>query len=178
MKSQTLPLVVFAVIWCCGCSSSSPAAPSVETTYELRITESPSCRAMAAATPGNFFQFGTVTVHVRGSFFDGTFLLVDDSLAVFGAQCSNTSRPALRLVGASAGAGVVSGRLDGGVWSHSSCVGSYFGAEGAVSGTRDATTANGLLNGRLVNGIFALNNQGFCQAIDHTWSITPAAAQP
>jgi hypothetical protein len=178
MRSQTAPLVVLAVTWCCGCSSSSPSAPSVETIYELRITESPSCPAIAAATPGNFFQFGIVTVHVKGSFSDGTFLLVDDSLAVFGAQCSNTSRPALRLLGAGAGAGAVSGRMDGGVWSHSSCVGSYFGAEGTVSGTRDATSASGLLNGRLVNGIFALNNQGFCPAIDHTWSLKPAAAQP
>ena len=47
--------------------------------------------------PANFFKFGVVTVHVKGSFPEGTFLLVDDSLAVFGSQCSNNSRPALRL---------------------------------------------------------------------------------
>ena len=172
MRALT-PHLVAAVLLCSGCSS--PSAPSSsETTYELRITESPSCAAFAAAIPANFFQFGTATVHVKGSFSAGTFLLVDDSLAVFGSQCSSTSRPELRL-DVTAGPGVVSGRLDGGGWSPSSCVGTYHGAQGTVTGTRDATSASGLLNGTLVNGIFALNNQGFCQATDHTWSLKPAS---
>jgi hypothetical protein len=174
MKSRTAPLVVLAAIWCGGCGS--PAAPSVETVYELRIAESPSCAGMVR-DPGNFFKFGVVTVHVKGSFALGTFLLVDDSLAVFGSQCTNNSRPALQLVGSSAG-GVVSGRLDGGVWSAAACIGNYLGAQGTVNGTRDATSASGLLTGSLFNGIFALNFAGSCTATDHTWSLKPAAAQP
>jgi hypothetical protein len=177
MKSQTAPLGVLAAIWCAGCGSSS--APSIETVYDLRIAESPSC-AGTARDPANFFKFGVVTVHVKGSFTEGTFLLVDDGLAVFGSQCTNNSRPALRLVGSSAGPGVVSGALDGGVWSAGTvaCVGNYLGAQGTVNGTRDATSASGLLNGSLFNGIFALNFAGSCTATDHTWSLKPAAAQP
>ena len=175
MKSQTAPLVLLAGAWCGACGS--PSAPSVETVYELRIAESPSCAGMVR-DPANFFKFGVVTVHVKGSFSEATFLLVDDSLAVFGSQCTNNSRPTLRLAGSSAGAGVVSGRLDGGVWSATACVGSYVGAQGAVNGTRDATTASGLLSGSLVNGIFALNFAGSCTATDHAWSLKPVAAQP
>ncbi len=175
MKSRTVPIVVLAAIWCGACSS--PSAPSVETVYELRIAESPSCAGLVR-DPANFFKFGVVTVHVKGSFSEGTFLLVDDSLAVFGPQCTNNSRPALRLVNSSAGAGAVSGRLDGGVWSATACVGSYVGAQGAVNGTRDATSASGLLSGSLVNGVFALNFAGSCAATDHTWSLRPAGAQP
>src|SRR5436190_11405220 len=96
--------------------------------------------------PANFFAFGVMTVHMKGSFSEGTFLLVDDSLAVFGSQCTNNSRPALRLAGSSAGPGVVSGRLDGGVWSTTACVGIYAGAQGSASGTRDARSASGLLD--------------------------------
>jgi hypothetical protein len=173
MKLPTVLIVLLASIWCVGCSS--PSAPSVETVYELRIAESPSCAGMVR-DPANFFKFGTVTVHVKGSFSEGTFLLVDDSLAVFGSQCTNNPRPALRLVDASAGAGAVVGRLDGGVWSAAACVGSYVGAQGTVSGTRDATSASGLLNGSLVNGIFALNFAGSCTATDHTWSLKPVGA--
>jgi hypothetical protein len=128
--------------------------------------------------PANFFKFGVVTVHMKGSFSEGAFLLVDDSLAVFGSQCTNNSRPALRLAGSSAAAGVVSGRLDGGVWSATACVGIYVGAQGSVNGTRDGRSASGLLSGSLVNGIFALNFGGSCTATDHTWSIKPVGAQP
>lgn len=175
MKSQIVPIAALAAIWCGGCSS--PSAPSVETVYEFRIAESPSCAGMAR-DPANFFKFGVVTVHVKGSFSEGMFLLVDDSLAVFGAQCTNNSRPALRLVDSSPAVGMVSGRLDGGVWSATACVGSYVGAQGTVNGTRDATSASGLLNGSLVNGIFALNFAGSCAATDHTWSLKPVGAQP
>jgi len=171
MRALIARIVAVAAL-CSGCSS--PSAPSSsETTYELRITESPSCAAQA--TPGNFFLFGTKTVHVKGSFSAGTFLLVDDSLAVFGSQCSSTSRPELRL-DVTAGPGAVAGRMDGGVWSPSSCIGSYVGAQGTVSGTRDAASASGLLNRQLVSGIFALNSAGSCSAIDHTWSLKPASS--
>ena len=178
MTSQTTRLVTLAAIWCGGCGAPSAPSASTPTVYELRLSQSPSCPAINAGPPGNFFQFGVVTVHVKGSFAEGTFLLVDDSLAAFGPQCSNTSRPALRLVDSSAGAGVVSGRMDGGVWSPTACVGTYVGAEGKVSGARDATSASGLLDGTLSNGIFALNFHGSCTAADHRWAITPAAGQP
>jgi len=174
LKSHGVRLAVLAAIWCGACSP--PSAPSVDTVYNLQITESPSCAGMVK-DPANFFNFGVVTVHVKGSFSQGTFLLVDDGLAVFGAQCTNNSRPALRL-DSSAGAGAVSGRLDGGVWSTTACVGNYVGAQGTVSGTRDAMSASGLLNGQLVNGIFALNFAGSCTAVDHTWSLKPATSQP
>jgi hypothetical protein len=176
MEFQTALLVLLAATWCGACGS--PSAPSVETVYDLRITESPSCPAFAAPIPGDFFQFGTMTIHVKGSFSAGAFLMVDDSLAVFGAPCSNTSRPTLLLTGSSVGTGTISGRLDGGLWSRSSCVGTYFGAQGTVSGMRDGTSAGGLLDGTLRNGIFALNNQGFCTATDHTWSLKPVGVQP
>jgi hypothetical protein len=175
VKLRTASLVALAAIWCGACGS--PGAPSVETVYELRIAESPSCAGMVR-DPANFFKFGVVTVHMKGSFSEGTFLLVDDSLAVFGSQCTNNSRPALRLAGSSAGGGVVSGRLDGGVWSATACIGSYVGAQGTVSGTRDATSASGVLNGSLFNGIFALNFAGSCTATDHSWSLKPAGVQP
>jgi hypothetical protein len=147
--------------------------------YELRIAESPLCAALTAGGPFpyGFFKFGVVTVYVKGSFSQGTFLLVDDSLATFAPQCTGGSRPALQLEDSSAVAGLVSGRMDG-VWFPAGCPGSYLGAQGTVSGTRDATSASRLLNGTLNNGIFALNRSGYCPATDHPWSLKPAVVPP
>jgi hypothetical protein len=61
-----------------------------------------------------------------------------------------------------------------GVWFHTNCVGTYQSAQGTVSGTRDLTSASGVLDGMLGNGIFALNNAGHCTAANHTWSLKPA----
>lgn len=123
-------------------------------------------------------MFGTKTVHVTGSFSQATFLLVDDNLAVFAPQCiiqtqqTPLTRPILQLGGSSVAGASVSGRLDG-AWFPSGCPGDYLGATGTVSGTRDAASASGLLNGTLFNGIYALNYYGFCPATEHTWSLTP-----
>jgi hypothetical protein len=176
--------MIIVAVSCCSCTS--PSAPSeVQTLYELRLVESPICPILTAGTPSaryGFFKFGTVTVHVRGSFSGGTFLLVDDNLAVFAPQCpppispipgALQTRPTLHLESPSATNASVSGRFDG-VWFPSGCPGNYLGAEGTVSGTRDATSASGLLNGNLSNGIFALNFYGWCPATDHAWSLKPA----
>lgn len=179
MRSLTSSLVVAAAVLSWGCeSATAPSSPSALTVFELRLAESPSCAVLTAGNPGNFFKFGAVTVHVKGSFSQGTFLLVDDSLATFAPQCTTSqARPALQLGPSSAAAGVVSGRMDG-VWFPAGCPGNYVGAQGTVNGTRDGTSAGGVLDGSLVNGIFALNFAGSCPATDHRWWLTPVGAPP
>jgi hypothetical protein len=182
MRSLTWQLIVVAAVLCGGCGSpSAPSSSAGLTLYELRIAESPLCAALTASGgPGlyGFFKFGVVTVHVKGSFSRGTFLLVDDSLATYAPQCIIQTqpilqtRPTLQLGSSSVTGTSVSGRFDG-VWFPSGCPGSYLGGQSAVSGTRDATSASGTLNGTLFDGIYALNFYGHCPATDHPWSLTP-----
>ena len=119
--APALCLVVAAV--CCNCAS--PSAPSDEQRlYELRITESPICPTLTAGTPNvryGFFKFGTATLHVKGSFSTGTFLLVDDNLAKFAPECVGTSRPTLQLPRSSVAGESLAGQIDG-VWFPDGCV--------------------------------------------------------
>jgi hypothetical protein len=169
--------VVTAVCSACG----SPSAPSsaAATLFELRITESPICAALTTDIARyGFFKFGTATVHVSGSFSQNAFVLVDDSLATFAGQCVGAlpgggPRPVLQFNGAGNTSASVSGRFDGD-WFPNGCPGTYLGATGTVTGTRDSTSASGVLNGTLSNGIYALNNAGSCPATDHAWSLVPA----
>jgi hypothetical protein len=165
------------VVCCSSCASPSAPTSDEPTLYELRVAESPICPTLTAFPQGTarygFFMFGLVTVHVKGSFATGTFLLVDDSLATFAPECVGRSRPTLQLPRSSVAGGSLAGQIDG-VWFPRGCPGNYLGAEGTVSGTRDATSASGLLNGTLSNGIYALNYSGSCPAPDHAWSLRPA----
>jgi len=177
--------MIVAAVLCCGCGS--PSAPSSEEPrlYELRIAESPICPTLTAGNPSvqyGFFRFGSATLHVRGSFSQGTFLLVDDNLAVFAPECpvptrpippALQTRPAFLLESSSGTDASVSGRFDG-VWFPRGCPGNYLGAQGTVHGTRSATSASGTLSGTLFDGIFALNFYGNCPATDHAWSLIPA----
>jgi len=115
---------------------------------------------------------------VKGSLSESAFVLVDDGLATFDPQRVvlepggvRGSRPTLQFVGESDGRSL-SGRLDG-VWFPGASPGSYLGAQGTVSGSRNARSANGLFNGNLFNGTYALNFYGFCPAADHAWLIIP-----
>jgi len=176
MRSWAPALCLFVTAVCVNCAS--PSAPSDEQRlYELRIMESPICPTLTAGTPNvryGFFKFGTATLHVKGSFSTGTFILVDDNLAKFASECVGVgqARPALQLPRSIVAGGSLAGQFDG-MWFPSGCPGNYLGAQGTVSGTRDATSASGLLNGTLSNGIYALNFFGWCPATDHTWSLTP-----
>jgi len=185
MRPSIPSIVIVLAAMCCGCGS--PSAPSSEepALYELHVTESPLCPALTAGTPSpqyGFFRFGTTTLHVRGSFSQGTFLLVDDNVAVFAPDCplqalpippALQTRPAFHVENSRVADAAVSGRFDG-VWFPRGCPGNYLGAQTTVTGTRDTTSASGTLSGTLFNGIFALNFYGWCPATDHAWSLRPA----
>jgi hypothetical protein len=171
------PTLIVALGWCGGCGSpSSPSSSPAE--YQLRITESPSCKALTAGPPYptryGFFSFGEQTVHVKGSFTEGTFALVDDNLAhACTGQGSAYPPLQLQLARATGPADSMSGHFDGFWFPESACVGVYFKAAGAATGIRNGTSASGVLNGTLFNAIFAYNYSGNCPAPDHSWSLTP-----